>query len=105
MFINELLAHFHLLGVHWVGLGYFWDEGLSEVYGVVERSSGGEYSIFWFVEDLGIFGVLWGKFLFYFLHCLGKGGGKHKLPDMGMIFPKYSLEGSCIPLLCIDPSG
>ena len=36
---------------------------------------------------------------------LGQSGGKSKLLNVRMVFPQYSSECSCIPLLGIDPSG
>ena len=86
MFIDELLACLHLLGVHWVGLGYLWNKGFFEINDMVKGSSRGKLPILWFIENLGVFGVLWGKFLFHLLRCLGEGGGKGELPDMGMVF-------------------
>ena len=64
MFINELFAHLHLFGIHRIGLGHLQYEGLFEINGMVKRSSQRKFPILWFVEDIGVLSVLWGKFLF-----------------------------------------
>ena len=105
MFINELLACFHLLWVHRVDLGYFWYESFLEVNGVVEGISWGEFSVLGLVKDFGVFGVLWGKFLLHLLHCLSQCGRKHKLSDVWVFLPQYPSECHLISLLGIDPQG
>ena len=87
MLIDKLFTCFHLLRVHWVGLSYLWNEGSLEIYGMVERLSRGELPIFWFIKDLGVLSVLWGKLLFCLLGSLSEGGGEHKLLDVEVIFP------------------
>ena len=86
MFIDELLACFHLFGIHWVGLSHLRHKGFPKVDGMVKRSSWREFPIFWFVEDFRVLSILWGKFLFDFICCLGQGGGESELSDVGMIF-------------------
>ena len=76
VFINELFTHQHLLRIHWVSFGYLRNEGLFEINGMVERSLRGEFPVLWFIEDLGILGILWGEFLFHFLSYLGEGSGE-----------------------------
>ena len=70
VFINELLACLHFLRVHWIGFSYFQNEGLLKIYGVVKSSLRRKFPVFWFVNDLGVFGILWRKFLLYFFCCL-----------------------------------
>ena len=57
------------------------------------------------IEDLGIFGILWGEFLFHFLCRLSQGCRERELSDMGMVLPKYSLKSGHISLLGIDLSS
>ena len=69
---------------------------------MIEGSPRREFSSFRLVENFGIFGILWGKFLFHFLGSLGQGSRECELLDMGVVFPEYSVEGCCISLLSID---
>ena len=64
-----------------------------------------ELSVFGFVEDFGILGILRRKFLFHFFGSLSQGCGERKLPDMGVVLPQYSPKSSCIPLLSINSGG
>ena len=72
---------------------------------MVKQSSRREFSISRFIEDCGIFGILWRELLFHFLSCLCQDHRKSEFSDMGMVFPKYSSESGCVSLLGIDPSG
>ena len=72
-YCNKSLTCFHFLQVHRIGLGYLRDKSFLQFYPVVEGSSVGEFSSFWFIENFGILGILWGKLLFYFLGGLGQG--------------------------------
>ena len=103
MFINERLACFRLFRIHGIGLGYFQDESFLQFYSMIKGSSRGEFPSLWFVEDFGILGILWGKFLFHSFSGLGQGCRESELSDMGVVFPKHSAKSCCIPLLSIDP--
>ena len=70
MFLDECLTCLHFFWVHGICFGYLWGEGLFQVYSVVEWSLRREFSFSRFVEDFGIFGVLWREFLLYFLSGL-----------------------------------
>ena len=70
---------------------------------MVKRSLGREFLLPRFIKHLCILGMLQGKFLFYFLHCLGKGSGKCELSDMGVVFSQNSVKSGSISLLDIDP--
>ena len=70
MLSNELLACLYFLGIHWIGFGYFRDEGFPEIYGMVKGLSRRELPVLRFIEDLGVLGVLQGKLLLYSLCCL-----------------------------------
>ena len=87
MFVDELLACLHFLRVHRIGFSHLQDEGFFEINGVVKGLSRGELSILGFIENLGIFSILWRKFLFYFLCCLGQGSGEGQLQMWGWFSP------------------
>ena len=53
---------------------------------MVKESLRGEFPILWFLKDLDILGILWGKLLLHFLHSLGQGDGKGEFLDVGMTF-------------------
>ena len=69
---------------------------------MVERSPRRELSSVWFVEDFGIFSILWRKFLFHPFGGLGQSHRKCELSDMRIVLPKHSVKGCCVPLLGID---
>ena len=69
---------------------------------MVKGSPRREFSSSWFVEDLGILGILWGKFWFHSFGSLGQGSRESKLLDVGVVLPEYSVESCCISLLGID---
>ena len=69
---------------------------------MVKGSSRGEFSSFWLVKDLGILGILWGKFLFHSFGGLGQGCRESELSDVGVVLPKDSAKGCCVSLLSID---
>ena len=102
MFINELLACLHFLGIHRIGFGYLRDEGFLEINGMVKGSSRGKSSILRLVEDLGVLGVLWGKFLFHLLHGLSQCSGEGEFSNVGVVPPQYPPKCGHIPLLGID---
>ena len=54
---------------------------------MVKRSLRREFSPFWFVKDLGILSVLWGKFLFYSFGSLGQGSRECELLDVRVVLP------------------
>ena len=86
VFVDELFACLHFFEIHWIGLGYLRNKGFFEIYGMVKRLLRRELSVFWFVKDLGVLGVLWRKFLFHFLCSLGEGSGKSELSEVGVVF-------------------
>ena len=88
-----------------VGLGYFQDKGFLQFYSMVEGSSRREFSSFRFIEDFGIFGILWGKFLFHFLGGLGQGHRGYELSDVGVVLSQHSVKSCHIPLLGINSSS
>ena len=53
---------------------------------MIEGSSRREISVARLVEHLGIFGILWRKFVFDLLSSLSNSGRECKLSDMGMVF-------------------
>ena len=69
---------------------------------MIKGSSRGKLPSFRFIEDFGIFGILWGKFLFHSFSGLGQGRRESELSDMGVVLSKHSVEGCHISLLCID---
>ena len=69
---------------------------------MVEGSSRGKFPSLWFVKDFGIFGILWGKFLFYFLGGLGQCCRESELSDVGVVFAKHSAKSCGVSLLSID---
>ena len=105
MLINELLACVHLLQVHRIGFGYLWNEGLLLVNGMVKRSLGGEFSVFWFIKHLSILHILWREFLFDLFSSLGKGSGKCELSNIQVVFSQRSSKGCLIPLLGVYLGG
>ena len=58
-----------------------------------------------FIEDFGVFGILWREFLFHLLSYFCQGGREGESLDMGMVLSKYSSEGCSVPLLGINLSG
>ena len=84
--INEFLTCLHFLGIHQISLSYLWNEGFLEIDGMVKGLLRGKFPILWFVEDLGVLGILQGKLLLYSLCCLGKDSRKCELSDVGVVF-------------------
>ena len=72
---------------------------------MVKQLLRGEFSILGFLEDHSILSILRREFLLDSLHCLSQGSGECEFSDMGVVFSKYLLEGSCVPLLSIDSGG
>ena len=58
MLINELFTSVHLFWVQRIGLGYFREEGILEVDGMVKQSLRREFSCLGFLKHLGVLGVL-----------------------------------------------
>ena len=69
---------------------------------MVERSPGRKFPSLGLVKDLGILGILWGKFLFHFFGGLGQGRGESELSNVGVILPEHLEESRCVSLLSID---
>ena len=72
---------------------------------MVKRSLRREFSFSRFIEYLGIFGILRGEFLFYFLGSLSQGHRACEFSDVGVVLSQYSSKCHCIPLLSIDSGG
>ena len=53
---------------------------------MVKGSPRREFSSSRFVEDFGILGILWGKFLFHSFGSLGQGSRERELSDVGVVF-------------------
>ena len=68
---------------------------------MIEGSSRGKFPFLGFVKNLGIFGVLWGKFLFNFLGGLGQGSRESELSNVRMVPSQYSAKSSFVSLLGI----
>ena len=69
---------------------------------MVKGLSKREFSSFWFIKDFGIFGILWGKFLFHSFGSLGQGHRECELSDVRMVLSQHLVKSCCIPLLGID---
>ena len=54
---------------------------------MVKRSLRREFPPFRFVKDFGIFGILWGKFLFHSFSSLGQCRRECEFSDVGVILP------------------
>ena len=103
MFVNELLACIHFLQVEWICLGYLWDNGVLEVYGMVKGSPREEFSCFEFIKYLGILGILQGKLLSNLFSSLSQRCGKSELANRGLVFSKDLLT-DCSQLLLLTDS-
>ena len=102
VFINELLACFHLFRVHRVSLGYLWNKSFFQLDSMVKQLLRRKFSISWFIEDFGIFGILWREFLFYLLSSLCQHYGKGEFSDVRVGFSHYSSECGHVSLLGIN---
>ena len=102
MLVDKHSACFHLFRVHGIGFGYFRDEGFLQLYSMVKGPSRGKFPSLWLIKDFGVFGILWGKFLFHSFGGLGQGGRESELLNMGVIFPEHSEKSCHISLLSID---
>ena len=64
-----------------------------------------EFSFPRFIEDFGILGVLWRKFLLYLLSGLCQGSRVSELSDVRVVFSLYSVKSGHVPLLSINPGS
>ena len=69
---------------------------------MVKGSSRREFPSSRLIKDFRIFGILWGKFLFYSFSGLGQGRRESELLDVGVVFPKHSMKSCGILLLSMD---
>ena len=69
---------------------------------MIEGPSRGEFSVFGFIKNFGILGVLWREFLLDLPGGLGEGGRQGEFSNMRVVLPQYSAKGSSVSLLGID---
>ena len=85
MFVDECFAHLHFFWVHRIGFSYLRDDGFFQIYPVIRWSLRREFSLSWFIKDLGISSVLQGELLFDLFGSLCQGHRESEFSDVRVV--------------------